>query len=617
MIRHSMQLKKRFGFKGKIILLIFLFSLIITVTLSLVLFQVLKNSLFDQLKDRLHNLSYLSSQCLDQEALTNLLPKLSVRLTPKELRELEFSEDFTRLTHFLLKIKNSDELILRIYIAACTEETGQVKYIATACTQNLIQMVEEVAGQPFNEIPADEIQSIMEHRVGSEELVHFGDKLNPQDYPGFHQAVLEKGVYVDEGDYNKNDEFSTVIAYAPIPLSSEYAASAYLVIEFSSRKITNSLEEAQNFAMIFGIGAVLFSLIISVFLGIYFTRSINILRKVVRRFSNKEFSARAPILSRDEVGELGENFNIMAKTIQNYQENLEELVAKRTRELDLLNLELTGNNQKFLKELKMAQRVQQNIIPKESDFPTLKELLFVGEYLAMDSVGGDLYDVIKIGKNIYGMVIADVSGHGVSASLISTMAKVSFYAYSLPGFLAQDICKYVNNDIYSFIGDLEYYLSACYGIINLWSGIFEYCNAGHPPPIIYNPDHRKIEKLTSNGPVLGVINDVEYTQNVVYLEEGDRILFFTDGIIEAKNEREEQYGYSRLTQFIENQGKLTGKRFVQELLKNVDSFCHGNPPDDDRAVLFIEFKSKITADKNIDDVINVESAKSPKENNHN
>lgn len=330
------------------------------------------------------------------------------------------------------------------------------------------------------------------------------------------------------------------------------------------------------------------------------------LATVTEKISTGEFISDPGINSSDEIGflagkitdmslELKRSFNKIKRQhnkIKDYSKNLEEKVQIRTAELNDANAVLQQKNEQFIKELEMARRVQQSIIPTDETFPKIDELRFGSKYLSMASVGGDLYDVIRVGRNGYGFLMADVSGHGVPSALITTMAKVSFNSHAGWEKTPAEICQAVNRDINHVLKDLDYYLTAYFGMINLETGEFNYTNAGHHPAVLYRARERQIEKLDSEGMFIGIVNDGGYHYHSTVLEPGDRILLFTDGIIEARNPAGEFYEYDRLNKFIYLNSSLPPADFVEKLVDEVNTFCEGREVDDDRAILYFEFMSK-------------------------
>ncbi|MFW5800024.1 MAG: SpoIIE family protein phosphatase [Spirochaetota bacterium] len=369
-----------------------------------------------------------------------------------------------------------------------------------------------------------------------------------------------------------------------------YAVTYYVSLaEINNRIMLTSLVIVL-FAAIF----ILVSSVISILVAKSIVKPIRQLEEVTQKMSEGDYDVKVKLNVTDEIGRFADTFNHMAGRIKEYSEHLEDMVEKRTVELNQANQELSKKNEIMLKELEMAKRVQQSIIPTDKTLPKTALLNFASDYSSMESIGGDLYDVIRVGRNGYGFLMADVSGHGVPAALITTMAKVSFNSNSNWGKTTGEICSHINKELYEFIGDLEHYLTAYYGIINLETGIFSYTNAGHHPAILYRANKNIIEKLDTDGFFIGAFNEVDYETKNIELDEGDIILLFTDGIVETRNNKGEFYGENKLEDYLIRNNDLPPKEFVDGLMKEVDLFCEGLPPHDDRAVLYVEFVSKVS-----------------------
>ncbi len=335
-------------------------------------------------------------------------------------------------------------------------------------------------------------------------------------------------------------------------------------------------------------------------------KKIILLNNAVNQFTNKNFETRSPVQANDEIGNLSNSFNEMADTIQDYSRHLESKVEERTEQLNKANHELQVANSKMMEELMMARRVQQGIIPHIDNLPHNKRLHFATDYTSMESIGGDLYDVIKIGKNRCALLIADVSGHGVPAALITTMVKVSFNNNSNSHIDTGEICFKINKELYQLIGDLDYYLTAYYGIIDLETGIFKFTNAGHHPAILYRKATKEIISLDSYGTFIGAFEDVQFNTESVQLEEGDRILLYTDGIVETRNKSGEFYE-DNLINFVKENSDIEPKDFVDKLIDDVEEFGEGKPLHDDRTVLYVEFVSKMNAKSSLDKSLKIET----------
>jgi serine phosphatase RsbU (regulator of sigma subunit) len=437
-----------------------------------------------------------------------------------------------------------------------------------------------------------------------------------------------------------------------------------VVIVFSLESIyekTNNMRHILTITIVSTIATlVIIILILSIFI---ITKPLTQLIKATEDLSKGNFDVNIKSYSNDEIGVLKSYFLYMSKElknsfekIQDYSEHLEEMVEKRTNELNKANKKLMEEeealiqfttqlneqtmavgkiekelekktmlleeanaklkkmNEDLLDELKMAKRVQESIIPDERKYPAGNELSLGSTYASMESIGGDLFDIIKINESKYAFLMADVSGHGIPAALITTMAKVSFTSHSKKDLPTNEVCKRVNEDMLMLIGDLAYFLTAYYGVLDLETGQFEYSNAGHHPAIHFSKKSKELKKLDTDGNLIGAFPfELEFDLNKTTLQEGDRILMFTDGIIEAKNDDNQFYGYPKLLEYIDSSSYLSPKEFVDGLIKDVDDFCNKRPPDDDRAVLYIEFNSKISSDKSVGESINVEGRKIVKE----
>ncbi len=259
----------------------------------------------------------------------------------------------------------------------------------------------------------------------------------------------------------------------------------------------------------------------------------------------------------------------------------------KTQELARAYEELQRRNDEYRRELIVARRVQETFIPSEHDFPKRNELNFAGFYQAMADIGGDLYDVIRIGRNAYGFLIADVSGHGVPAALITALVKVAFRSQLVWGVSPDLTCKNVNKELYEIIGEGERYVTAFLAILNLETGILEYTNAGHHPGILLR--NGNLQELNSDGRFLGIFPEPIYSKNTLKLEAGDSIILYTDGIIEAKSYLDEEYGHERFHEALLRNCSEEPQALINAVMSDLDSFTMGAPAHDDRAMLVIRF----------------------------
>ncbi len=261
--------------------------------------------------------------------------------------------------------------------------------------------------------------------------------------------------------------------------------------------------------------------------------------------------------------------------------------------IKLLEEKLLLSNKQLSYDLKMARRVQQKIIPDPKQLSGIEKLRFGYAYSSMEIMGGDFYDLIKISDNKYAFFIADVSGHGAAASLITAMIKVSFLTHTKEYTNPTEILSMVNDDMFKIIGGTGYFVSAYYCIIDTNTGLLQYTNGGHFPAILYRKEQNSIEELQTQGTLLGVFESkyIEYETKSITIEEGDKILLYTDGIIEANNSNNEFYKRSKLMKFIERNCSLHSDELVKALIKDIERFSNGEKQTDDRAVFCIEYNT--------------------------
>jgi PAS domain S-box-containing protein len=240
---------------------------------------------------------------------------------------------------------------------------------------------------------------------------------------------------------------------------------------------------------------------------------------------------------------------------------------------------------KINKELEMARNVQQAVLPHN-----LQDIYCdrIQAYLKTSgSIGGDIYDVKRIGLNRYAFMIADVSGHGIPAALFSFVAKNSFSRNSNPLSKPREILSAMNMDINKDITGGNF-ITIFLGIFDKAAMVFEYSSAGHPPALIYRKNSARIERLFCKNPFLGVIDNFKYTDKKTPVESGDRLLIYSDGLIEALNDKNEVYDIAR----VENLLLSTKKELVQvaakELTGDLFKFMQSTEQKDDFSFILFE-----------------------------
>jgi sigma-B regulation protein RsbU (phosphoserine phosphatase) len=227
-----------------------------------------------------------------------------------------------------------------------------------------------------------------------------------------------------------------------------------------------------------------------------------------------------------------------------------------------------------------AQRIQQSILPQR--VPQYAGFDIWGKTVPAEVVSGDFYDFIPISDNILGLAIADGSGHGLPAALVVRDIYMGLRMAMDRDFKIIRTMEKLNHIIHR--GRLTTkFVSLFYGELET-GGILIYSNAGHNYPFLLK-GHR-IEYLKNGGPVLGPTPDATYTRGFAKLEAGDLICLYSDGITEAHNARDEEFGLDRLQRLVKANRHRSAEEIGREVLSRVSRWGRRDP--DDRTVVIVK-----------------------------
>ncbi|MBF0429974.1 MAG: SpoIIE family protein phosphatase [Fibrobacteria bacterium] len=251
-------------------------------------------------------------------------------------------------------------------------------------------------------------------------------------------------------------------------------------------------------------------------------------------------------------------------------------------------IELETANRNILNELEIAKKIQQSIYPDSSlHTPHLK---VVSKIKHKGQVGGDYYDVIPLPGYETALLMVDVTGHDIAAAFVVAMAKISFTAHVNANSSIVDIYNKVNSDIMAAIRS-GLFMTAFLMFVDIKKGILRYGDAGHGVQYLYKPKTKSLEGLTTEGMMLGVVEQSFFEEGTVEIEAGDKLILFTDGLYETRNKSGEMYGRDRLCDIIQKAGHLSVEKMHQSILDDYTKFCQGNLPKDDRCLLIAEVQT--------------------------
>lgn len=333
----------------------------------------------------------------------------------------------------------------------------------------------------------------------------------------------------------------------------------------------------------------IFLLSISIMLGTFLARSLNIpietLMNGTSELAQGNFQHNIKVDSKDELKILSESFNDMSKKILKFMDEVKDKVRMED-------------------ELAVAQLVQSSFFPNENlDFTNME---ISGHYDSASECGGDWWGCKEInGKTL--MFIGDATGHGVPSALITATVNTCF---NLLTTLSKDkarlldkpheILNLMNEAVYKVGGKIL--MTFFVAIYDEKTNIIKYSNASHNPPFLYcfNPDNEPSKKdikllMDNNGPRLGHISDAVYKTSKIEMTSNDVLLMFTDGIVEATNQEEKQWGERRFIKTFISNIKSSPEKIKESLLKEAFKFYNGVPPDDDITLVIAKRKINETA----------------------
>jgi serine phosphatase RsbU (regulator of sigma subunit) len=241
-------------------------------------------------------------------------------------------------------------------------------------------------------------------------------------------------------------------------------------------------------------------------------------------------------------------------------------------------------------ELETARQIQSFILPRKT--VDVNGMYLAAHYVPMASVAGDFYDFIKLDEKRLGILVADVSGHGVPASLISSMVKIAFSS-QLPH--ADDPARVLCGINQILCGKLESdFVTAGYLFIDTQNQTATYAGAGHPPLLMWRGSEQKIYEYRGKGIILGQFEDARYQNIELSLNSGDRFVVYTDGIFEATNAAGDLFGWSRFKKFIASQASLSAGNFADGLIQHISSWSGKHLDaalDDDMTLVVADYKN--------------------------
>lgn len=238
-------------------------------------------------------------------------------------------------------------------------------------------------------------------------------------------------------------------------------------------------------------------------------------------------------------------------------------------------------------EMEIARQIQSSILPRQT--PRLEGLEISVRYLPMTAVAGDFYDFLPVDEKRLGVLVADVSGHGVPAALIASMVKMAVKSQASNASDPAQVLSSLNRTLCAELRGQ--FVTAGYLFLDLEERVALYAGAGHPPLLVWRRAGKTLEEFQENGFFLGFRSSATYSNLEIKFDPGDRFFLYTDGVIEAENVSRGSFGEARFKEFITTHEALPAARFADSVLQELSTWSgskSGRGLGDDLTLMVID-----------------------------
>ncbi|MDD3002194.1 MAG: SpoIIE family protein phosphatase, partial [Candidatus Riflebacteria bacterium] len=372
--------------------------------------------------------------------------------------------------------------------------------------------------------------------------------------------------YVKKTGKSQSEEIETINYngqdYVAVAFNGEYLNAYRLIGLYPIKNIEQIIGKQKTDMMLYVLLNIALAISLAQILAKSFLEPLSELRKGAIAIENRDFSHRITNLDKDEFGEVGNIFN---------------------------------NIMVGLAEVETAKVVQESLFPKENFFHN--SIAVYGKSIAMSGIGGDYIDYFKIDDRYFAALIGDVAGHGIGAALIMAMAKAGILCsaeyQNSPGkilnLLHQLILQAKNKQQRKI-------MTFQYAVFDSQIGEALYANAGGCSPYIYRKKTNIVEELKFTSPVLGAFKKTVYSEKSFNFEQGDAVIFYSDGIIESRNTAGEELGYSQFQKIIIDSYDIDPALFYKNLYEKYKIHTENQDLEDDMTLMILVYNNEHVID---------------------
>jgi len=484
---------------------------------------------FEQLRAQLMAVASASSVCVDTDALRTIPLSKGGEQTP------QYQDIYAKLQ----RIKKSIPTIKYIYILTKTEKPGILRFMADA--QDQFDLDDGPTTYPGDEYDARRF---------------------PQMLQGFNAPSADKTLAADEWGV-------FLSGYAPVRDASG-RVMAILGVDMRAEDVYFVQKQVKLRALAALILGILLAVVLGILISGGVTKQIGELAKGAQRIAHGDLDYQVKVKGADEIARLARLFNQMSVDLKQYIEKLQRTTTEKER---------------LLKELEIARGIQQSFLPDA--FPKIEGIQISAMNLPARIVGGDFYDFIPIAKDVWGLVIADVSGKGVPAALFMALSRALMRASASVALSPSETLAHAN-DLILQDSKSSMFVTLFYAVLDAPSRVLKYSNAGHNPALFVSGPVSNIVFLKAQAMPLGITSQIEAKTEEIALKKGDLIVLYTDGVTEAINERQEQYQIERLQKVVKENCHLSSAQLMQRIENDLQAFVGKQSQFDDITMMIIK-----------------------------
>lgn len=257
---------------------------------------------------------------------------------------------------------------------------------------------------------------------------------------------------------------------------------------------------------------------------------------------------------------------------------IKERATKKERD------KLSAQLERRKKEMEIAQQIQESFLPHT--IPFIENYDLAASSIPAQEVGGDFYDFIPISSEQTGLTIGDVSGKGIPAALFMAFSRTLLRAKACrnpgAGRMIESVNNFINEEPHS-----NMFVTLFYSILDSSRNKLTFVNAGHNPPLLLRNENGKIIRLSTGGVVLGAMKGLKMVEKTIDMYPQDLLVLYTDGVTEAINQQEDQFGEERLIKLIKDNKDMPSEDLKKLIIDTVYDFASGTPQADDITIMVL------------------------------